>query len=160
MTTFQKGGKLILNRWIFNICTFSCTMPVKSLHPRRVFAAYSFLRVFFCFAKARLKSRSETKIWTFSVPLLVSVFVCVLSDSSCLQDCQQWVVHWYIIWYFRLHFWILLPVALLGTASATLPVALPGTTSKWKGYSYAFSLRNKLSAEDRSFLHSWKYHLS
>ncbi len=30
------------------------------------------------------------------------------------------------------------------------PVLLPVTTSKWKGYSYAFPLRNKLSAEDRS----------
>ena len=26
----SKGEKIILSRWIFNICTFSCTVPVKS----------------------------------------------------------------------------------------------------------------------------------
>ena len=36
-------------------------------------------------------------------------------------------------YYFQLLFWVLLPADLL----VLLPVALPGTTSKLKGYSYA-----------------------
>ncbi len=60
-----------------------------------------------------VKSRSEMKIWTLSV----SPSIRVLSDSSCLQDCQQWA-------------------ALL----VSFPVPHPCTTSKWKGYSYAFPL--------------------
>ncbi len=48
-------------------------------------------------------------------------------------------------YYFQLLLWVLLPAAL----PVLFPVPLLG---KWKGYSYAFPLRNKLSAEDCSFL--------
>ena len=31
MTTFQKGGNIILMQWIFNLCTLFCTIPVNHL---------------------------------------------------------------------------------------------------------------------------------
>ena len=56
-----------------------------------------------------------------------------------------------LVYNFRLHFRVLLLVGLLGTASSCTSGITSGITLKWKGYSYAFPLGNKLSAEDRSF---------
>ena len=58
------------------------------------------------------KSQSETKIWTFSMHVL-RLFVRAL-----VRSCLVWQLL------------LTLPILLL--------VALPGTTSKWKGYNYAF----------------------
>ncbi len=52
--------------------------------------------------------------------------------------------------------WLLFRVLLPATLPVLLPVAHLGTTSKRKGYNYAFPLRNKLSAEDRSFTKAFK----
>ncbi len=79
-----------------------------------------------------VQSRSETKIWTFSVRPFVRSSVC-----PCLV-------------------WQLLLTGLSAVSCSWLPVL--STTHinrsvycpKWKRYSLAFPLRNKLSAEDRS----------
>ncbi len=96
-----------------------------------VFNCFSLL----LFRKGSLRAGAK---WRFEHCLFVSSFVrsfvSVLSDSSCLQDCQQWAVHLYIVW-------------------SLLPVALPDTTS---GYYFRLHFRYYFRLHFRVLLQSEK----